>query len=67
MAAFKQSGNTIRLEEFINTYPNSPRAAEALGAMLAYASEKDDKTPLPNMQPVSLSAIPTAKPPRKHI
>ncbi len=43
MAAFKQSGNTIRLEEFINTYPNSPRAAEALGAMLAYASEKDDK------------------------
>lgn len=44
MAALRQNGNTIRLEEFVERYPNSPRAAEALGTMLAKAREKDDKS-----------------------
>lgn len=44
MTALRQNGNTIRLEEFVERYPNSPRAAEALGTMLAKAREKDDKS-----------------------
>ena len=44
MAALRQNGNIIRLEEFVERYPNSPRAAVALGTMLAKAREKDDKS-----------------------